>query len=85
MAQATLSVNIDSQDMECFEEFCNNTGLNPSTAINMFIKAVIRKQRLPFKVKGDPFYSEANMKRLRESIADAEAGRYTIHDPIEVS
>ena len=84
MAQATLSVTVDSRDKEYFEEFCNSTGLNPSTAVNMFIKAVIRKQRLPFKVKGDPFFSEANMKRLRESIAEAEAGHYTIHDPVEV-
>ncbi len=34
----------------------------------------------------DPFYSEANMKRLRKAIADVESGRtkLTEHELIEV-
>ncbi len=34
----------------------------------------------------DPFYSEANMKRLRKAIADVEAGRAKLaeHELLEV-
>ena len=32
----------------------------------------------------DPFYSKKNQKRLARSIADAEAGRVTVHELIEV-
>ena len=32
----------------------------------------------------DPFYSEKNMKVLRESIRDADAGKLTEHELIEV-
>ena len=53
MAQTTLSVRLDSMDKHCFEEFCKAAGLNISTAINMFVKAVIKKQRIPFEITGN--------------------------------
>jgi len=37
MAQANLSVRIDENDKKSFEVFCNETGMNVSVAINMFI------------------------------------------------
>jgi DNA-damage-inducible protein J len=37
-----------------------------------------------FEVAVDPFFSEANMERLRKAIADVEAGRVTEHELIEV-
>ena len=39
MAQANLSVRIDEKDKKSFELFCNETGMNVSVAINMFIKS----------------------------------------------
>ena len=58
MAQAMLNVRIDSEDKCRFEKFCKQTGLNISTCINMFVKAVLREQRLPFEVKATPFCDE---------------------------
>lgn len=84
MSQATLSVRLNRDDKYCFEEFCKSAGLNVSVAINMFVKAVIRQQQIPFAIKGDPFYSDENMERLKKSIADAEAGKLTYHELIEV-
>ena len=84
MAQATLSVRIDLNDKKYFEEFCKSAGLNVSTAVNLFVKAVIKNQRIPFQIEGDPFYSEENLKRLRKSIAEVEAGHSTIHELAEV-
>lgn len=84
MAQATLSVRLDSADKKLFEEFCNDVGLNISAAINLFVKTVIKKQRIPFEIERDPFYSAENMDRLRKAVARVEAGHYTIHEPAEV-
>lgn len=84
MAQAMLSVRLDSDDKKGFEEFCEQTGMNVSVAINMFIKSVLREQKLPFEVKADPFYSAANMRRLKKAASDIEAGRVTEHELIEV-
>ena len=53
MSQTTLSVRLDSNDKKRFEEFCNETGMNVSVAVNMFIKAVLRESRLPFSVECD--------------------------------
>lgn len=55
MEQATLSVRVDGADKKGFELFCSNTGMNVSTAINMFIKAVLREQRIPFEIKSSYF------------------------------
>ena len=51
MAQANLSVRIDENDKKSFEVFCNETGMNVSVAINMFIKTVLREHKLPFEIK----------------------------------
>lgn len=84
MAQATLSVRLNAMDKHCFEEFCKSAGLNVSTAINMFVKAVIKRQEIPFAITGDPFHSEENMDAIREALAEVKAGHYTVHEPIEV-
>ena len=51
MGQAMLSVRLSSEDKSRFEQFCEQTGMNVSVCINMFIKAVLREQKLPFEVK----------------------------------
>ena len=86
MAQATLSIRVDSDDKKKFETFCNETGLNVSVAVNMFMKKVIREQKIPFEVSIDPFYSVENMARLQKSIDDVRTGKATLkeHELIEV-
>ncbi|SHI97263.1 DNA-damage-inducible protein J [Butyrivibrio fibrisolvens DSM 3071] len=84
MAQSTLSVRVDSEDKKTFEAFCDQVGMNASVAVNMFVKTVIREQRLPFEVKADPFYSAANMERLERSVQQLHEGKGTEHELIEV-
>ena len=86
MAQATLSIRVDSDDKKRFEAFCNETGMNVSVAVNIFMKKVIREQKIPFEITADPFYSEANIARLNKSIEDVRTGKATLkeHELIEV-
>ena len=86
MAQTTLSVRMDEQVKKQFDDFCNEVGLNASVAVNIFAKAVLRERRIPFEisVETDPFYSDANIKRLKKSIEQLESGNGTEHDLIEV-
>lgn len=84
MQQATLSIRVNSEDKKNFEEFCEQAGLNVSVAVNMFVKAVIREQKLPFEVKADPFYSRENMARLERSVQQLKDGNGTEHELIEV-
>lgn len=85
MAQANLSVRIDEKDKKSFELFCNETGMNVSVAINMFIKSVLREHKLPFEIKTDPFYSENNIKYLEKIVADIENGKakFEEHELVE--
>lgn len=80
MPQSTLSIRVNSEDKKSFETFCEQVGLNTSVAVNMFVKTVIREQRLPFEIKTDPFYSPTNMKRLEKSIKQLKAGKGTAHE-----
>ena len=66
MESLTLNVRVDAEDKKKFEKFCSNTGMNVSTAINMFIKATLREQKLPFEIKVNN-YDEIINKKLHEA------------------
>ncbi|MDR1442188.1 MAG: type II toxin-antitoxin system RelB/DinJ family antitoxin [Bifidobacteriaceae bacterium] len=66
------------------EQTCRELGMNLTTAFTIFARKVARERRIPFDVSVDPFYGEANLSRLRQIRADAEAGRrMAAHDLIE--
>ena len=54
MAQATMTVSVDEYERDRFNEFCTAAGIDASTAVRMFVKAVLRENRIPFEVSGDP-------------------------------
>ncbi len=70
-----MSIRVDTEDKKKFENFCNQTGMNVSVAVNMFIKAVLREDRLPFEIKTDPFYNDLNMSILKDSIEQIKRGK----------
>lgn len=55
METLNLNVRVDANDKKSFEQFCASVGMNVSTAVNMFIKAVLREQKLPFEVRSNSF------------------------------
>lgn len=68
MSQSYLSVRVNETDKKNFEEFCNDVGMNVSVAINMFIKAVLKDNKLPFDVVGKSKFS----KDLEEALEEAK-------------
>ena len=76
----TITTRVDSEDKALFDAFCESVGLSTSAAINMFIKATLREKEIPFKIKADPFYSEANQALLRESAKQMDETGGTIHE-----
>ena len=83
MQSLTLNVRVDAEDKKCFEQFCNSVGMNVSTAINMFIKAVLREQKLPFEVKSNAF-EETVYNKLKEAELEMKntKNRYTMDEII---
>ena len=52
MEQITLNIRVNKDDKEHFKNFCYSIGMDVTTAINLFIKAVLREKRIPFEIKG---------------------------------
>ncbi len=84
MGQTNINFRMDEDLKKELENFCSDVGMNLTTAFCMFAKVVVREQKLPFEVSSgkDPFYSQENMLRLRNSIAQMEATGGTIHEVI---
>ncbi|NLM05311.1 MAG: type II toxin-antitoxin system RelB/DinJ family antitoxin [Tissierellia bacterium] len=68
---AQINVRIDEDVKRDAEETLNEIGLSMSAAITIFLKKVVRENRIPFELSIDPFYSEENMKRLKKAKEDA--------------
>lgn len=86
MPQATITARVDEKDKISFDAFCSNVGLNTSTAINLFVKAVLRENRIPFEISqpSDPFYSAENLAYIKKSVQELREGKGTVHELIEV-
>ena len=78
MAQTLINFRIDEATKKQMEQICNELGITMSTAFNMFAKKVVREKRIPFDVSIDPFYSESNMKAIKESIKQLEEGKVVV-------
>ena len=50
MAQVSVTVKTDEEIKKDFNTFCEEIGLNMSTAINLFMRAVLREKRIPFEL-----------------------------------
>jgi DNA-damage-inducible protein J len=83
MAQTTVNFRIDKDLKESMERACREMGLSMAAAFIIFAAKVSKEGKIPFEVEADPFYSEANMERLRKAIADVKAGKLTAHELIE--
>lgn len=72
MAQTTLSVRMDAETKKQLEEFCAAVGMTPSTAINLFAKAVIRERRIPFEISAAPVGDWNDPEQVRQKLTEAE-------------
>lgn len=81
MESLTLNIRVNAKDKKNFEQFCTNVGMNVSTAVNMFIKAVLREQKLPFEIKSYTF-DDVIYEKLKEAELEMNniSTRYTIDD-----
>ena len=81
--QSTVSIRIDSELKKEMEAVCAELGIDLTTAFMMFAKKMVREQRIPFEVSIDPFYSEANLKHLREGVEELNAGHGVSHNLVK--
>ncbi len=85
MPVSTIITKVDEDDKRNFSEFCSSVGLNVSSAINIFIKTVIREKRIPFMISqnADPFYSPENQAYVMKSVKELREGKGRPHELID--
>jgi DNA-damage-inducible protein J len=84
MSQKTLNIRVDEKLKKQAENLFEDFGMNTSTAINIFLKAVVRQRRIPFDITADPFYSNTNIAHLKKSINQLNYGKGKTHDIVKV-
>lgn len=82
---AQISLRVDDEIKHKAEKTLDEIGLSMSTAINIFLKTVVRENRIPFELTADPFYSKYNIEELERCVANIRSGKSTLkeHELIE--
>ncbi len=83
MATTSVTIRMDEALKKQAELLFDDMGLNMTTAITLFTKAVVREGKIPFEIAANPFYSAANQARLLESVKQLDEGRGTPHELAE--
>ncbi|TEB08177.1 bifunctional antitoxin/transcriptional repressor RelB [Pelotomaculum schinkii] len=78
MATTSVTIRMDENLKKQAETLFDEMGLNMTTAINIFAKAVVRQGKIPFEIAADPFLSEVNQARIRESLEQLKSGQVMV-------
>jgi DNA-damage-inducible protein J len=62
MGAVNVTVRVDEEVKRDFDSFCDNVGINITTAFNMFIKATLRTRQLPFIVTDSETQNQARQE-----------------------
>ena len=64
MAQTSINIRTDEELKRKFDLICNELGLNLSTAVNIFMKTVVRQNRIPFPLAIETGRKPINLSEL---------------------
>ena len=68
MSTTNLTVRVDENTKKDFDSFCENVGINATSAVNMFIKTVVRTRALPFTVTDTDAYDQSLVTEIKRAI-----------------
>ena len=74
MGTANLSVRVDAELKKDVETCLDEMGLNMSTAINMYLKQIVKRRAIPFAISANPMPN-------KETLAALEEGERIANDP----
>ena len=71
MANVNLNIRLDEELKNEFSKVCESMGMSMSTAFNVFAKAVVNDNGIPFKVKGsNPVAEFDNMDDFKNFVSE---------------
>ena len=50
MGAVNVTIRVEEETKRQFDTFCENVGMNITTAFSLYMKAVLRTRRLPFNI-----------------------------------
>lgn len=65
MAQTSMTVRIDNQQKVMFDQLCDQFGMSANTAINIFVRQVIRLRRIPFPIAASEPEDDIRIKAIQ--------------------
>ena len=65
MPQTPMTVRIDSQQKAMFDSLCEQFGMSANTAINIFVRQVIRLRRIPFIISATETDEDLRAKAIQ--------------------
>ena len=76
----TVSLRFDDKMKKELDELCEELGMNLTTFFTIYAKKALRERRITFELSlpRDPFYSESNIKRIKESDEQIRQGKVVI-------
>ena len=72
MGAVNVTVRVDEEMKKEFDTFCDNVGMNITTAFNMFMRATLRTRELPFVVTDVPASKQGRAALLQAFKASQE-------------
>ena len=81
MGQTTLNVRMDEDLKRRFDSFCAEVGMNASVAVNLFVKTVIREQRIPFEITAAP--NQDTRAAIEETEKDLTSRKLKSYDNVD--
>ena len=87
MATANLNIRTDQALKDQAEQLFNELGHNMTTAVNLFLRAVVREHGIPFSLKLDTpnDTTAAAIEEGRRLLSDPSAPRYSSMDSLKAA
>ena len=80
---ANMTISLDNPTKERFTRFCEDVGLSASSVINVYIKTVVRENRIPFIIEGTNIPNAETIAAMEEGdriARDPTRPRYTLEE-----
>ena len=82
---ANMTISLDSPTKERFTRFCDDVGLSASSVITVYIKTVVRENRIPFQIEGSRTPNAETIAALEEGdriASDPARRRHTLREAL---
>ena len=84
MSQVSMTVRMDSQLKAGFDSLCQQFGMSANTAMNVFARAVVQQQCIPFIIGSGKAKAEDPLQRkfrqFRQKVAASDCPELTLDE-----